>query len=183
MNKRVINALLLSATLGWVVPVMAQDSSLESHLLFGKQTEIYPASIPRKMLWALTALIAPDEVYRQIPLYTYQGLDNDILKELDNDILNNILSEVANGNVHIAVVTDLSSNYPLAHGIQISGNVEWSDIKNEIGDKKVWALALTRPLAPNIIDNLNNIDNLNIIKSEYITSPKLWQNPDKKSAE
>ena len=182
MNKRVINALLLSATLGWVVPVMAQDSSLESIFAVGESTKIYPASIPRNMLWSVITLIAPDDEYRPIPLYTYKGLDDEKIKK--------ILTEAANGNVHIAAVRNSKGDRNstddsfLAYGIQISDNdgldnVEWRDIKrkireiNEIGDGEELALAFTRLIDPQIIADSE------IERSEYFTSPKLWQNLDK----
>ena len=182
MNKRVINALLLSATLGWVVPVMAQDSSLESIFAVGESTKIYPASIPRNMLWSVITLIAPDDEYRPIPLYTYKGLDDEKIKK--------ILTEAANGNVHIAAVRNSKGDRNstddsfLAYGIQISDNdgldnVEWRDIKrkireiNEIGDGEELALAFTRLIDPQIIADSK------IERSEYFTSPKLWQNLDK----
>ena len=173
MNKRVINALLLSATLGWVVPVMAQDSSLESIFAVGESTKIYPASIPRNMLWSVITLIAPDDEYRPIPLYTYKGLDDEKIKK--------ILTEAANGNVHIAAVRNSTDDSFLAYGIQISDNdgldnVEWRDIKrkireiNEIGDGEELALAFTRLIDPQIINDYK------IERSEYFASPKLWQN-------
>ena len=196
MNKRVINILLLSTALGWVVPVMAQTPSAEAILTVGERTKIYPASIPRNMLWAVMTLIAPSDAYRPIPLYIYKGLNNEI-------IFNKIRNEAAKGNVHIAAVRNLSGGSFWARGIQISGDVEWREIERKIRDEKEWkdkewvgkewkdkkwkkkewkegewAFAFTRLLAPQIIDDPGN-EGSGIVRSEYFTSPKLWQNLDK----
>ena len=200
MNKRVINILLLSAALGWVMPVMAQDSSLES-ISVGEPIKIYPASIPRNMLWSVITLISPGDEYRPIPLYIYKGLNNEI-------IFNKIRNEAAKGNVHIAAVRNLSGGSFWARGIQISSDVEWREIERKIRDEKEWkdkewvgkewvgkewkdkkwkkkewkegewAFAFTRLLAPQIIDDPGN-EGSGIVRSEYFTSPKLWQNLDK----
>ena len=174
MNKRVINILLLSATLGWVVPVMAQDFSSEATLTIGKPAKIYPASIPRNMLWAVTTLVAPSDEYRPIPLYMYKGPNNE-------KIFYKIRSEAAKGNVHIAAVWNSSNGFS-ARGIQISRDVGWGDIENKIGREEGWTWAFTRLLDPETIKELEG-DGFEIQRSEYFTSPKLWQNLDKKPAE
>lgn len=195
MSNWTIRVLILSMVLGWTIGIAADNSASDPAetppaIEFASPlTEIDPAGIRQKLLWAAITLINLEDEYKLIPLYGYP------VSALNEDTQLQELTEAAVGNVNVAILCpspgagnaqgDESGSIYRGRGIRISSNE--SDVADPERLREPWAafmdavpitrcedalIAFTRPLGDTSSSALPASART---PQEFVTWSNLWQ--------